>query len=167
MLQLQFEFHFAFLLIQNPEFKRQYLQSKIYFCTRIEKSYPEEAKGFADEDAKQEDLDLAIDSITKAFWNPDDSSLRDYDYFDWAEDESRITADLTQCYEARKVYFFGYYNCNLTFILLFCLSLESGVHTPISTIQDQSLYKSCQFLSQRCGRFRRRRCNAERFESGH
>ena len=85
--------------------------------------YPEEAKGFADEDAKQEDLDLAIDSITKAFWNPDDSSLRDYDYFDWAEDESRITADLTQCYEARKVYFFGYYNSNLTLILFFfCLS---------------------------------------------
>ena len=65
-------------------------------------SYPEEAKGFA-EDATQEELEVAIGSITKAFKNSDDSSMRDDDYFDWAEDESRITVDLTRCYEIRKV----------------------------------------------------------------
>ena len=102
MLQLQFEFHFAFLLIQNPEFIRRYLHTKIGFCTRIIRSYPEEAKVFA-EDATQEELEVAIGSITKAFKNSDDSSMRDHDYFGWAEDESRITFALTQCYEIRKV----------------------------------------------------------------
>ena len=67
--------------------------------------YPKDAKGFAEEDATQEDLELAIASITKAFRNSDsdNSSMRDDDYFDWAEDESRITFDLTKCYEIRKV----------------------------------------------------------------
>ena len=102
MLQLQFEFHFAFLLIQNPEFKRQYLQSKIDFCIGIVQRYPEGAKAFA-EDATQEELEEAIGSITKAFKNSDDSIMRDHDYFGWAEDESRITSDLTRCYEIRKV----------------------------------------------------------------
>ena len=67
-------------------------------------SYPEEAKGFA-EDATQEELEVAISSITNAFRNSDDSSMRYryHDYFGWAEDESRITSDLTRCYEIRKV----------------------------------------------------------------
>ena len=72
-------------------------------CMVLVRLYPEESKGFAEEDAKKEDLNLAINSITEAFSNPDDSSMRDYDYFDWAEDESRITSDLTHCYEIRKV----------------------------------------------------------------
>ena len=71
-------------------------------CMAIAYDYPEEAKNFAEEDATQEDLELAIASITKAFRNSDsdNSSMRD---FDWAEDESRITSDLTKCYEIRKV----------------------------------------------------------------
>ena len=117
---MELKFIFSFIVILH--LRNSVSGASVEDCIGFVYLYPEDAKGFADEDAKQEDLDLAIGSITKAFWNPDDSSLRDYDYFDWAEDESRITADLTQCYEARKVYFFGYYNCNLTFILLFCLS---------------------------------------------
>ena len=67
--------------------------------------YPKDAKGFAEEDATQEELELAIASITKAFRNSDsdNSSVRNVYYFDWAEDESRITSDLTKCYEIRKV----------------------------------------------------------------
>ena len=71
-------------------------------CIGIVQRYPEAAKGFA-EDATQEELEVAIGSITKAFKNSDDSSMRDHDYFGWAEDESRITSDLTRCYEIRKV----------------------------------------------------------------
>ena len=71
-------------------------------CIKIAYDHPEEAKRFAEEDATQEDLELAIASITKAFRNSDsdNSSMRDDD---WAEDESRITSDLTKCYEIRKV----------------------------------------------------------------
>ena len=74
-------------------------------CMNLVHHYPKDAKGFAEEDATQEDLELAIASITKAFRNSDsdNSSMRDDDYFDWAEDESRITSDLTKCYEIRKV----------------------------------------------------------------
>ena len=66
-------------------------------CMNLVYHYPKDAKGFAEEDATQEDLELAIASITKAFRNSDsdNSSMRD--------DESRITFALTQCYEIRKV----------------------------------------------------------------
>ena len=65
-------------------------------CLGIVQWYPEGAKGFA-EDATQEELEVAIGSITKAFKNSDDSSIRSNHY------ESRITFALTQCYEIRKV----------------------------------------------------------------
>ena len=69
-------------------------------CIGIVESYPEGAKGFA-EDATQEELEVAIGSITEAFWN----QLYEYgvDLFNWSQDESRITSDMKQCYEIRKV----------------------------------------------------------------
>ena len=75
-------------------------------CIGIVQRYPEGAKGFA-EDATQEELEVAIGSITEAFWN----QLYEYgvdlfnwvEEFNWVEDESRITSDLKQCYEIRKV----------------------------------------------------------------
>ena len=63
-------------------------------CLSIIRKYKEE--GFAEKDAKPKDLELAIDSITKAFWNSD-SRMRKHD---WVED---LTLNLTKCYEIRKV----------------------------------------------------------------
>ena len=66
-------------------------------------AYPEEAKYFADEAATQEDLGVAIEYITKAFWN---SKLPNSKLFNQAEVESFIpfiTSGLTECFEIRKV----------------------------------------------------------------
>ena len=65
------------------------------------KLYPLEAKGFGEEDAKQEDLEVAIGSISKAFWN---SNWTNPNFIiNQSEVESYITSELTQCYEIRKV----------------------------------------------------------------
>ena len=63
--------------------------------------YPEEAKGFADEDATQKNLEVAIRSIIKAYWK-----WKEYDYSNRAEKESDITTQLKQCYGIRKVKYF-------------------------------------------------------------
>ena len=65
------------------------------------KLYPLEAKGFGEEDAKQEDLEVAIGSISKAFWN---SNFTNPNFiYNQSVVESHITSELTQCYEIRKV----------------------------------------------------------------
>ena len=65
------------------------------------KLYPLEAKGFGEEDAKQEDLEVAISSISKAFWN---SNITNPNFIlNQSVVESIITSELTQCYEIRKV----------------------------------------------------------------
>ena len=69
-------------------------------------AYPEEAKYFADEAATQEDLGVAIEYITKAFWN---SKLPNSKLLNQVEVESfipHITSGLTQCFKIRKVKFF-------------------------------------------------------------
>ena len=67
-------------------------------CMYYVNHYPEEAKGFADEDATQKNLELAIHSVIKAFWK-----WKEYDYSNRAQDESNITTQLKQCYGIRKV----------------------------------------------------------------
>ena len=65
-------------------------------------AYPEAAKNFADQDAMQEDLGVAIEYITKAFWN---SKLPNSKLFNQAEVESFIpfiTSGLTQCFKIRR-----------------------------------------------------------------
>ena len=80
-------------------------------------AYPEAAKNFADQDAMQEDLGVAIEYITKAFWN---SKLPNSKLLNQVEVESFIpfiTSGLTQCFKIRNViFFFEYFNyCALQF----------------------------------------------------
>ena len=71
------------------------------YCIGIVKKYPEEAKGFAEEDATQEDLEGAIESITP-MWNSDENSTEQ----DWADVKAEVTVELTQCFDIRKVKYF-------------------------------------------------------------
>ena len=99
---MELKFIFSFFVLLHLRMCVSGSSIDVEHCIGIVQRYPEGAKGFA-EDATHKDLEVAISSITKAFKNSDDSSMRDHDYFGWAEDESRITSDLTRCYEIRKV----------------------------------------------------------------
>ena len=55
-------------------------------CMKIVRRFPKEAKGFAEVDATQEELKVAIDSIAKHFWS-----------------KAKLKKLLTQCFEIRKV----------------------------------------------------------------
>ena len=70
-------------------------------CMEFVKKYPEEAKGFAVEDATQENLEAAIESITP-IWNSDDNKTEQ----DWGDVKAEVTDELTQCFEIRNVKYF-------------------------------------------------------------
>ena len=77
-------------------------------CMEFVRRYPEEAKGFSENDATQKDLKVAIESITEAIWNnygiiPYKKSFKLFFGNTKAEVEAEVTSDLTQCYEIRKV----------------------------------------------------------------
>ena len=96
---------------------------RVGHCMNWILAYPEAAKNFADEAATQEDLGVAIEYITKAFWN---SKLPNSKLFNQAEVESFIpfiTSGLTQCFKIRKVISFDtkYFNCTLTLTFIFFL----------------------------------------------
>ena len=71
------------------------------YCIGIVKKYPEEAKGFAEEDATHEDLKVAIESITP-MWNSDENTTEQ----DRADVKAEVTVELTQCFDIRKVKYF-------------------------------------------------------------
>ena len=114
----------------------QYKPYNIRRCMNWILAYPEAAKNFADQDAMQEDLGVAIEYITKAFWN---SKLPNSKLLNQVEVESFIpfiTSGLTQCFKIRNVIFFlntsTTAHCNLTFILFFRLS---RIHTSYEDIK--------------------------------
>ena len=55
--------------------------------------YPEQARNFAEEDATQEDLGVAINYILRDVWKTNSSAA-------W---QPYITSELTKCYGIRKV----------------------------------------------------------------
>ena len=106
-------------------------------CMAYVNHYHKVAEGFADEDATEKDLEVAIRSIIKAYWK-----WKEYDYSNRAWKESEITTHLKQCYGIRKVKYIWILPLNtMPFILLFGY-LGSGVHTTISTNQDLSVPSS-------------------------
>ena len=71
-------------------------------CMWYVRSYPEEAKDFAEVAATQEEMKVAIDSIAKQYldsWNIKKEQYR-------AKVKASVISKLTQCFEIRKVKYF-------------------------------------------------------------
>ena len=63
---------------------------------------PKEAKGFAEVDATQVELEVAIESIAKDELDSR-GNITGFTEQDGADLRARVTSRLTQCYEIRKV----------------------------------------------------------------
>ena len=84
-------------------------------CSYIFHQFTEEAKGFAEVDATQDELEVAIESIAKNVWDSRGNmiikSIAKYflDFhgniteLDQADLKARVTSRLTQCFNIRKV----------------------------------------------------------------
>ena len=68
-------------------------------CMWVVDLYPEEAKGFAEVDATQEELKVAIESISKTVLDSRGNATKQ----DLANLKARVTSRLTECFEIRKV----------------------------------------------------------------
>ena len=63
------------------------------------RQFPEEAEDFAEVDATQEELKVAIESIAKHFLDSKGNITEQA----WVDLKARVTSWLTQCFEIRKV----------------------------------------------------------------
>ena len=86
---------------------RQYEQLKVASsrkllrnCIETVRRFPEEAKGFAEVDATQEKLKVAIESIIAKTVLDSRGNTTKQDRVDL---KARVTSQLTQCYDIRKV----------------------------------------------------------------
>ena len=77
----------------------RYEQLKVKGCMGFAKHFPEEAKGFAEVDATQEKLKVAIESISKTVLDSRGNMTEQ----DPANVKAEVTSWLTQCFDIRKV----------------------------------------------------------------
>ena len=79
---------------QYQQLKNGLVERCMEFAGALEfaKDFPEGAKGFAEVDATQKDLEVAIESMTQVW---------DYDYDGLTEQD--MADELTQCFKIRKV----------------------------------------------------------------